>query len=207
MAAEHKAQQLQGEIVTIETQVNDAKSGSSLQDLITRREDARAELQDLRDEALFAEAGRFHVNAVEKEYEQNQKPRVFERAAGHFSSFTHHSYELRLSRDTTSPRLFAVDLRSGEGRDLNELSEGTRAQLLLAARMAFAEEAQGGLCPLTRHFILLFSELQVLRIHQPHVPISDHAIFRDVPDHFGAVSQADGNPSFLPGFSARSTIP
>ena len=143
-AAEHKAQQLQGEIVTIETQVNDAKSGSSLQNLITRREDARAELQDLRDEALFAEAGRFHVNAVEKEYEQNQKPRVFERAAGHFSSFTHHSYELRLSRDTTSPRLFAVDLRSGEGRDLNELSEGTRAQLLLAARMAFAEEVEQG---------------------------------------------------------------
>ena len=68
-------------------------------------------------------------------------------------------------------------------------------------------KAQGGLCPLTRHFILLLSELQELRIRQPHVLKSDHAIFRDVPDHFGAVSQADGNPSFLPGFSARSTIP
>ena len=143
-AAEKKEHELQGNIATIEAQVNEAKSGSNLQDLIARREKARSELQDLRDEALSAEAGRFLVNAVEKEYEQNQKPRVFERAAGHFSNFTHHGYELHLSRDAKSPRLFAVDLRSGEGRDLNELSDGTRAQLLLAARMAFAEEVEQG---------------------------------------------------------------
>jgi hypothetical protein len=144
LAAKDEALKLQKEITTTEVQVNEAKSGNSLQNLIARREDARAELQDLRDEALLAKAGRFNVNAVEKEYEQNQRPRVFERAAGHFSSFTHHGYELRLSRDTKSPRLFAVDLRSGEGRDLNALSDGTRAQLLLAARMAFAEEVEQG---------------------------------------------------------------
>ena len=49
-----------------------------------------------------------------------------------------------MSRDTKSPRLFAVDLRSGEDRELDELSDGTRAQLLLAARMAFAEEVEQG---------------------------------------------------------------
>lgn len=143
-AAEKKALELHEKIVTIEEQVKQAKSGNNLQELITRKENARSELQDLRDEALFAEAGRFIVNAVEKEYEQNQKPRVLERAAGHFSSFTHHGYELRLSQDTKSPRLIAVDLPSGEGRELNELSDGTRAQLLLAARMAFAEEVEQG---------------------------------------------------------------
>ena len=143
-AAEKEANELQKKIAIIGVQVNEAKSGGSLQDLIARRENARAELQDLRDEALFAEAGRFLVNAVEKEYEKNQKPRVFERARSHFYDFTHHGYELRLSRDTSSPRLFAVDQQSGEGRELNELSEGTRAQLLLAARMAFAEEVEQG---------------------------------------------------------------
>ena len=143
-AAENEALEFLKEITTTEMQVNEAKSGSSLQNLITRREDARAALQDLRDKALLAEAGRFLVNAVEKEYEQNQKPRVFERAAGHFSNFTHHGYELHLSRDTKSPRLFAVDLPSGDDRELNELSDGTRAQLLLAARMAFAEEVEQG---------------------------------------------------------------
>ena len=81
---------------------------------------------------------------MEREHEQTQMPRVFERALGHFSAFTHHGYELRLGRDTNSPRLMAIDLRSRETRDLDELSDGTRAQLLLAARLAYAEEVEQG---------------------------------------------------------------
>ena len=142
--AENKADELQNDIAKIEAQVNETKSGSTLQELITLRENARSELQDQRDEVLVAEAGRFLVNAVEKEYEQNQMPRVFKRARDHFSGFTHHGYKLRLSQDTKAPRLFAVDQRSGEDRKLNELSDGTRAQLLLATRLAFAEEVEQG---------------------------------------------------------------
>lgn len=40
--------------------------------------------------------------------------------------------------------LIAIDLQSGEGLGLEELSDGTRAQLLLAARIAFAEEVEQG---------------------------------------------------------------
>ena len=68
-------------------------------------------------------------------------------------------------------------------------------------------KAEGGRCPLTLHFILLYSELQEPGIHQPHILMGDHFVFRDVPDHFGAVGQVVGNQSFLPGFSVRSTIP
>ena len=135
---------LRGEIADIKAEVNEAKRGSSLQDLIARRETARTDLQHRRDELICAEAGRFLVDAVEREYEQHQMPRVFDRARSHFSAFTHHGYELRLGRDTKSPRLFAHDLRSNESHELDELSDGTRAQLLLAARMAFAEEVEQG---------------------------------------------------------------
>ena len=138
------ADDLRGEIADINAQVKEAKRSSSLQDLIARRETARADLQNRRDEAIIATAGRFLVDSVEREYEQNQMPRVFERARSHFSGFTHHGYELRLARDAKSPRLFATDLRNGESRELNELSDGTRAQLLLAARIAFAEEVERG---------------------------------------------------------------
>ena len=69
-------------------------------------------------------------------------PRVFERARAHFSGFTNHNYELRLGEDEGTPRLVAVELRSGEARQLDELSDGTRAQLLLAARIAFAEQVE-----------------------------------------------------------------
>ena len=136
---------LHAEIADIKARVNEAKRGSSLQDLITRRENARTNLKNRRDQAIFAEAGRFLVDTVEREYEQNQMPRVLDRARSHFSAFTHHGYELRLGRNTKSPRLSAHDLRSNEGRELDELSDGTRAQLLLAARIAFAEEVEQGM--------------------------------------------------------------
>ena len=144
-----KMAELRGEIADINAQVNEARRGSNVQDLIAVRDEARTKLQDRCDEALFAKAGRFLIDAVEEEYEQTQLPRVFERARNHFSRFTHHNYELRLGKEAKAPRLFAVELRSGEGRELDELSDGTRAQLLLAARIAFAEEVeQGKILPL-----------------------------------------------------------
>ena len=144
-----KMAELRDEIADINAKVNEARRGSNVQDLIAVRDEARTKLQDRRDEALFAKAGRFLIDAVEEEYEQTQLPRVFERARNHFSRFTHHNYELRLGKEAKAPRLFAVELRSGEGRELDELSDGTRAQLLLAARIAFAEEVeQGKILPL-----------------------------------------------------------
>ena len=139
-----KADGLRNEIAEINAQVNQARGGTSVQDLIAAREDAREKLLNRRDEALFAEAGRFLIDGVEEEYEQTQLPRVFERARNHFSAFTHHNYELRLSKEAKSPRLYAVELSTGEGRELDELSDGTRAQLLLAARITFAEEVEHG---------------------------------------------------------------
>jgi DNA repair protein SbcC/Rad50 len=147
--AEERAVELRDQIAETNAQVNEAKRGTSVQDLIAIREEARMSLMDRRDQALFAKAGKFLIDAVEEEYEQTQMPRVFERARDHFSAFTHHDYELRLGKEAKAPRLFAIELRSGEGRELNELSDGTRAQLLLAARIAFAEEVeQGGILPL-----------------------------------------------------------
>lgn len=147
--AESIANKLREEIAEIKAEVNETSRSNNLQDLIVQREKARTELQDRRDEALFTTAGRFLVDSVEREYELNQMPRVLERARNHFSDFTLHGYELRLGRDTKSPRLFAIDLRNKERRELDELSDGTRAQLLLAARLAFAEEVeQGEILPL-----------------------------------------------------------
>ena len=146
LSAEAKrADELRREIAGLEAEVREARRGSGIQDLIARQEEARSELEERRDEAVFAAAGTFLLDSVEREYEQTQMPRVFERARGHFSAFTHHGYELRLARDSKSPRLFAIDSRNGESRELDELSDGTRAQLLLAARVAFAEEVERGL--------------------------------------------------------------
>ena len=140
-----EAAELRDEIAKINALVNTAKRENSLQEQMVLRERARAELQDRRDEALFARAGAFLVDDIETEYEQSQMPRVFQRARGHFNAFARHGYELRLGSDARKPRLTAVDLACGEERELDELSDGTRAQLLLAARLAFAEEVEQGI--------------------------------------------------------------
>ena len=138
------ADELRDEIAEIKAQVNEAERNYSLQHLIEEREQARSELKDRRDHAIFTTAGRFLVEEVEREYGQSQMPRVFERARELFSGFTHYGYRLELGRSAESPRLYATDLRTDEPRELDELSDGTRAQLLLAARMAFAEEVERG---------------------------------------------------------------
>ncbi len=143
-SASDQAETLRNEIADIRARANEARRGSSLQDLMAEMEKARATLKDRRDETLLAGAGRFLIDRVEQEFEKNQMPRVLERARRHFSDFTHHGYELRLARDTRHPRLFAIDLGNGRERELDELSDGTRAQLLLAARLAFAEEVERG---------------------------------------------------------------
>ncbi len=142
--AEMEASRLHEDIAEIDVAVRKACDSNDLQERIARREKTRTELQDLSDKTIFAAAGRFLVDLAEHEYEQNQMPRVFERARNHFSEFTRHGYELRLNRDSESPRLCAIDLKNQKSRELDELSDGTRAQLLIAARLAFAEEVEQG---------------------------------------------------------------
>ena len=139
-----QAGDLHNSIADVTSRMDQARRGNNMQDLIAAREEARANLRDLRDEALFATAGDFLVSDVEQEYEQTRMPRVFERAREHFSVFTFQNYELRLEKGDGTPRLFATDLVHEKKRELDELSDGTRAQLLLAARIAFAEEVEQG---------------------------------------------------------------
>ena len=141
---EAKSGELRNEIADIMARMDEARSGNGMEALIAVREDARVKLGELRDDALYAKAGRFFIDAVQEEYETARMPRVFERARDHFFGFTHHNYRLELGRDGEAPRLFARESRGGEVREIDELSDGTRVQLLLAARIAFAEEVEQG---------------------------------------------------------------
>jgi DNA repair exonuclease SbcCD ATPase subunit len=134
---------LDRQIVEIRLHARIAREGHLLEDAIARKSAAMSELRDRRDEALAALTGQSLVDSVRREHETNQMPRVLERARNRFAAFTHHRYELKVSpRDGGS--FVAVDAKSGEGLSLDKLSDGTRAQLILAARLAFAEEAEQG---------------------------------------------------------------
>lgn len=154
IAASQKSQ-LHQKIADLNAEEKQARGGADMQNLLVAREEARAQLQDVRDAALFAASGEFLVEEIEKEYEQSQLPQVFERAREHFRAFTRKNYELHVTKgDVAQPdrteksnskaRLFAEDLLVGKRREIDELSDGARAQLLLAARIAFAEEVEQG---------------------------------------------------------------
>ena len=145
-SAADKADDLRREIADINAEVNEAKRGSSLEDLIARQENARAELKNRRDKAIFAGAGKFLIDAVEREYEQTQMPRVFERAHAIIFPPSHITAMNSVWAGTYQGRHGCSRLICGlarVGNWMNCLTARVRS-LLLAARMAFAEEVEQG---------------------------------------------------------------
>jgi uncharacterized protein YhaN len=127
----------------IREQVRRAREGRDLEDALAARDAAREALGERRAQALQAQAGRFLLSRVRERHEQTQRPRVLERARQLFLGFTHHAYELQVSA-RAGGGLRARNTATDQGQGLEELSDGTRAQLLLAARLAFAEEVERG---------------------------------------------------------------
>lgn len=111
-----------------------------LEDARAERQGAADALADRVDDALRAEAGLFLLETVEAEAEQRSQPQALRTAASWFRRFTRDHYELRFDRRAGS--FSAFETASGERRSLRELSTGTRAQLLLAVRAAFATAAE-----------------------------------------------------------------
>ena len=127
----------------IQSLARTAREGHDLEDAIAKRSAMIGELRDRRDKTLVAAAGSFLIEGIRHEHEINQLPRVLERARHHFGTFTHHRYRLNVS-PSDDASFVAVDAKSGAGLSPDKLSDGTRAQLILAARLAFAEEAEQG---------------------------------------------------------------
>ena len=123
------------------TEVGIARAGSTLEAALARRTAATQVLAERREQALATTAGRFLLQAVASRHEAEARPQVLQRAMDSFAAFTHHAWTLALGGDGA---FRAVETASGDGRSLSEISDGTRAQLLLAVRLAFAKQAERG---------------------------------------------------------------
>jgi len=128
------------EIADINARLDAARRGRALEAARAARQAAEDALRERLEEAFFQEAGAFLLERVGREHETVSRPEVLERARERFGEFTRHHFELVFE----DGRFGAVETRSGERRGLEELSSGTCTQLLLAVRLAFAEEAERG---------------------------------------------------------------
>lgn len=119
-----------------------ARCGTRMEEALDEVATARERLVEQREEALDACVGRFLIESIGEEYRQTSSPEVLKRAAELFGQFTHHKYELQLDDSGGQSRFFARDALRNRTLELGELSDGTRMQLLLAARFAYALDVE-----------------------------------------------------------------
>ncbi|MDT8284543.1 MAG: hypothetical protein RQ767_03380, partial [Thermovirgaceae bacterium] len=130
----------------IQQKVRDARQGSELEIALAAAEAASDALSTRREETLVKMAGDFLLGKIMDEYEYEARPPVLDRTSRLFERFTAHQYEVFLdAEDADKPRFRARETVTGRGKALSELSDATRMQLLLAARLAYIEEVEEGL--------------------------------------------------------------
>ena len=135
------------ELKDIRDEVDKANRENALAQALASAKSAEDELADCLAQAELAAAGSLLLDDLEKEYELASRPAVLKQADDWFRRFTVGRYELRATRGASGPAFAATDSVSGKTLELDSLSRGTRMQLLMAVRLAFAasEETAGPL--------------------------------------------------------------
>ncbi len=141
---EHQAEGLDALLeahTAIRTRLAVAGGDQRLEQAWARQDGAQAALRDRREELLLAEAGGYLLDGVEQEYRSEQEPAVLHDARARFERFTHHAWQLLLD---DAAGFMAREAASGAVLALDQLSSGTRMQLLLAVRLAWARRLEQG---------------------------------------------------------------
>ncbi len=140
------AENLRNDIATIKTSIHSARGDRVLEDARAAEDDSHESLVDIFEQRRSAALAKVLVRETETAFEHNSRPKVLEEASRLFGIFTRSRYQLRVvTEDGKRERqVFRALSNEVEGRSLElvELSDGTRAQLLLAARLAFIKESE-----------------------------------------------------------------
>ncbi len=143
----NKADQLesiQKQITAIETRVQDKKRGHELEDVLSEKEEAFFQLEQLYENNISSATGDLIIGLLKKETQNQNRPRVFKRANEIFNKITNGRYELLLEeKEGINFRAYDTVLRLGQ--NLSELSTGTRVQLLLSVRLAYVETVESAI--------------------------------------------------------------
>jgi len=139
---------LEKDIAHIEAAIDRAQDGHDLQEATGARETAHAALLEMRQSHREAALGRMLLDRVARQHELESRPLVLEKADEFFQLFTGHRYELKMAaQGEGEDRFLAVSDDSVQPLELAELSDGTRAQLLLAVKLAFITTGEEGAQP------------------------------------------------------------
>jgi uncharacterized protein YhaN len=131
-------------ITRIETEVNKVKAGNNLELALKRRDEALEHLYQLYESNVSSIAGKVLVNQLKSKIKKQNRPPVFHRAKELFNRITKGKYEIDTD-DRDQPEFIAYDTEEKVGKKLDQLSTGTRIQLLLSIRVAFVESQESNI--------------------------------------------------------------
>ncbi|NDY96443.1 ATP-binding protein [Wenzhouxiangella limi] len=135
---------LNRQIAEIQTRHADALQRRELEQLGVELEGGKDALQTELERHLLAAAGRFLIDDVAATHRAEQEPALLAIADRWLNRFTGHRYRLEFS----AGEFLALDTRSGQPQPATRLSTGTRAQLMLAVRLAWIEQLEASFEPL-----------------------------------------------------------
>lgn len=131
------------EIAQVQTRISDAMRARDVEEALGRRDDALHLLRWERGRVSRAVAGATLMAAIQQETRDASMPIVFHRARELFSIITRGRYDLQFD-EGPPPAFAAQDTSTGALLHLDQLSSGTRVQLLMAIRLAFVENVEAG---------------------------------------------------------------
>lgn len=131
------------EIVRIETRVEAAKNSTAVEQKQADYQGALYQLSEDLEANDRRVTGAIVADFLQRETRDSTRPAVFQRARELFARITHGRYRLDLE-DGERAQFRAFDTIKEIGQSLDELSSGTRVQLLLAVRVAFVEQQEQG---------------------------------------------------------------
>lgn len=140
-----KNEALKKERIQTQTLIDDARGKTDVAEKLVDRDRAADALRLRREQDQAAVTGDALSKFVRRRHHQDDRTGVFKRARKLFAKFTRGRFNLTIDDDVESPAFRCIDTATDRGRSLDELSSGTRIQLLLAVRIAFVEsQEQGG---------------------------------------------------------------
>ena len=141
LEADSQKDQLRNNIQDIKSRVNFVKNSVALEEAIEKLAQAEYNLSKSRDIEYANAVGYLLSVTISEQSRGTNRPQVFHRAAQLFSKITKGRYRLDID-DGDHPEFRAFDTTTQTGHSLDELSSGTRVQLLIATRIAFIDELE-----------------------------------------------------------------
>ena len=138
---------LREERATLRRDVETARAGHDRAAALATETARREDLSRWRDEARGQTLEAALLTELRDQYEALETPAQLDRARHLFATFTDRRYHLTVAPAEDGAAFRARDDHTGHLLGLDQLSDGTRAQLLLAVRLAFLEHAEDQVRP------------------------------------------------------------